>query len=52
MVMLIFGLFTIINIRQSSLRTFSIVNTVTTSNERVQRTERVLTRMLLTQVFR
>ncbi len=51
MMMLIFGLLTIINIRQSSLRTVPSVNTVTTSNKRVRRTERILTRMLLTQVF-
>lgn len=51
-VMLIFGLLTIINMHQSRRRTDASVTTVTTvSNSRSRRTEQILTRMLFAQIF-
>lgn len=49
--MLIFGLLTTVNIRQSNRRINPTVITVVTSNSTSRRTEQVLTRMLFTQVF-
>jgi hypothetical protein len=51
LVMLIFSLLTIVHIRQSRLRTYPGINTVTVFNEKHRRNERMLPRMLLTQVF-
>ncbi|CAF3381812.1 unnamed protein product [Rotaria sp. Silwood1] len=49
--MLIFGLLTIINIRQSQRMIYPNINTITNSNRRSRRIDWILTRMLLTQVF-